>query len=214
MDINEFKNKAKESLNGKYKDAVILLLIIFAISLVASAILGIISGVLNLNENIVNILSNITSTIITSFLAFGELNFYLKISRNEEVTYKELFSKTNMFLKYIILYIIIYVLTCIGFLLFIVPGFIVILMFSQVYYIVLENPEIKITDALKQSKEMMDGHKMEYLSLIFSFLGWFILGIFTLGLLYFWLMPYVAVTQANYYNWLKTQQKKEAIAES
>ena len=36
--------------------------------------------------------------------------------------------------------------------------------------------------------------------------GWIILGIFTLGILYLWLTPYMQVTYANFYNSLKEKE--------
>ena len=49
----------------------------------------------------------------------------------------------------------------------------------------------------------MKGHKWEYFVLGLSFLGWMILGVFTLGILYFWLIPYMQVTCANFYESIK-----------
>ena len=40
---------------------------------------------------------------------------------------------------------------------------------------------------------------MEYFLLILSFIGWSILGAFTFGILYIWLIPYMNATMANYY---------------
>ena len=51
----------------------------------------------------------------------------------------------------------------------------------------------------------MNGHKMDYFILNLSFFGWAILGIFTFGLLYLWLIPYMQVTFANFYNEIKEQ---------
>ena len=36
-----------------------------------------------------------------------------------------------------------------------------------------------------------------------SFLGWMLLGILTFGILYLWLIPYMQVATANFYNALK-----------
>ena len=55
-------------------------------------------------------------------------------------------------------------------------------------------------DCLKKSNELMKGHKWEYFVLNLSFIGWALLVPFTLGLLSFWLAPYMAVTECNFYN--------------
>jgi len=58
-------------------------------------------------------------------------------------------------------------------------------------------------EVITKSKEMMNGHKMDYFVLVLSFFGWAILGILTLGILYLWLTLYMNVTFANFYNSLK-----------
>ena len=55
-------------------------------------------------------------------------------------------------------------------------------------------------DTIKKSKELMKGHKWEFFLLNLSFIGWIILGVFTLGILYLWLIPYMSVTMCNFYN--------------
>ena len=56
----------------------------------------------------------------------------------------------------------------------------------------------------------MKGYKMDYFVLILSFLGWALLMLFTLGIGYFWLIPYMQVTMCNFYNNLKEEYKEKA----
>ena len=79
--------------------------------------------------------------------------------------------------------------------------------YQLVFYILLDNPDMGIVDAFRLSSKMMKGHIIDYLALQLSFLGWMILGILTLGILYLWLIPYIAVTDCNFYNQLKKIQK-------
>ena len=51
----------------------------------------------------------------------------------------------------------------------------------------------------------MKGHRLDYIILGLSFLGWYILCYFTLGILLIWLLPYMMVTLANFYNEIKEQ---------
>ena len=71
------------------------------------------------------------------------------------------------------------------------------------YYILLDNENMTALEAIRKSKEMMNGHKMDFFMLNLSFLGWIILGIFTFGILYLWLAPYMSTAQANFYNAIK-----------
>ena len=199
MNRAEIKAKAKESLKGKYGDAIAIMAIPFGISLA----LGFVIGFMGLDEASIEIISNIISIIISSLFGFGTISYYLKISRNEPVTYKELFNKTNMFWPYIAISLLVGLFTMLWSFLFIIPGIIATLSYTLVYYIKLDNPELSAIDVIRKSKQMMQGHKWELFVLELSFIGWAILGVFTLGILYLWLTPYMSVTYANFYNTLK-----------
>lgn len=80
---------------------------------------------------------------------------------------------------------------------------------SQVYFILNETPEKGIFEILKQSYIMMDGHKLELFILIFSFVGWFIFGALTLGLLYIWIIPYIMVSMVNFYSSIAPKKRKK-----
>ena len=199
MNRIELKNRAKESLKGKYGEAIKLLLITFAISFAT----GFVIGFLNLDEDIAELISSIVSLAVAGLLGFGTVSFFLKISRNETVTYKELFSKTNMCFSYLAISLLVGLFTALWSLLLVIPGIIAAINYSLVYFVKLDNPELGALEVLRKSKEMMNGHKWDFFVLILSFLGWAILGIFTLGILYLWLVPYMQVTYANFYNSLK-----------
>lgn len=208
------KSNAKDSLKNHLGEAIAIFLISSAITGVASFAIGFIFAMVSTDTDSVGLLSDsvngIVSIIINGFIALGLTSFYLKLSRNQEVEINELFSKTNMFGLYIVTTILIGLFTTLGFLL-IIPGFIFSIALSQTYYILLDNPEIDPMKAIKKSWEMMNGHKMEYLILQASFLGWIILGIFTCGILYLWLTPYMAVTNANFYNYVKNDYEQKNL---
>lgn len=217
MNHAELKQKAKESLKEKYSESLKILLLTIAIQFIVNVILEALSGLLNLNVNANMLLIDAVNLIINGFISFGSHSFYLKISRNEKVNVNELFSKKDLFITYITLALLVGMITGILSILLIIPGIIAACSLSQVYYIVLDNPEIGTIDAMNESHNMMKGHKTEYFLLMISFLGWLILGIFTLGILYFWLIPYINVTKANFYNSIKNQNnttsKEKVIAE-
>ena len=82
----------------------------------------------------------------------------------------------------------------------IVPGIIAGIKYSMAYYIVNDNPEIGGLEAIRRSKEMMEGHKMRFFEFWLSFLGWFILGIATFGLGMIYAVPYYRAAKANFYS--------------
>ena len=87
--------------------------------------------------------------------------------------------------------------------LFIIPGIIAAFRYSMTFYILADNPEMSGMDALKKSKELMKGHKMEFFLLQLSFIGWGLLVPLTLGILSIWLIPYMETTNALYYEKIK-----------
>lgn len=198
----ELKQKAKESLKGKYGDAIAVTLLLFIISGVIGGISGFIMGVFNINEQVSRTITEIISIVLSGLLTFGYYSYFLKISRNENADIQELWSKTNMFLPYIIASILIGLFTTLWTFLFIIPGIIAAFSYSMTYYIMLDNPEISALDAIRKSKELMKGHRFDYFILNLSFIGWILLGILTCGILYVWLIPYMNVTNLNFYNQL------------
>ena len=201
----ELKSNAKTSLEGKYGNAILTLLMLFGISFICGIVLAVVYNIFEIASDSAfrKILSNVADLVISGLFTFGFLSYFVKVSRNEEVDYTELFSKTKLFIPYVLSTLLIGIFTFLGFLLFIIPGIIIAISLSQVYYIILDNPEIDIMSALRKSRSMMKGHKAEYFVLQLSFLGWCILGILTCGILFLWLVPYMSVTFANFYNNLK-----------
>ncbi len=88
-------------------------------------------------------------------------------------------------------------------LLLIIPGIIAAYRYSQAIFIMVEDPDKGMMQCIRESKEMMAGHKMEYFILEISFFFWMLLGSVTCGLAYIYVYPYMTVTFANYYNRLK-----------
>lgn len=203
MVIKDLKEQARNSLEGKYKEAIITYFLYLGISIGIGLLVSIVSLVAGFSDQVEGILSSCGSLAVTGLFSFGMISFYLKLSRNEEVTRNELFSKTNMFVPYIFITCLVCVFTTLWTLLLIIPGIIAAFSYSQVYLVALDNPEMDAMEVIKESKRIMKGHKWEYFVLNLSFIGWIILGIFTLGILYFWLMPYMSVTQCNFYNSIK-----------
>lgn len=202
MNRSELKSKAKESLKGKYGESTKLFLLYILVCFGISIIISFISEIIEINVLLALILS-IISMFVVYGLYPGFYSFFLKISRNEEVSSNELFKHKNLFLVTIGATLLVGIFSFLGSLLFIIPGIIVTLNYSMIYFVIIDNPEISVTDALRKSKEIMTGYKMDFLILLLSFFGWYILSYFTFGILLIWIAPYIMVTTANFYNEIK-----------
>lgn len=194
MNRVELKENAKRQLKGKYKDAIIIMVLYLAITFAATFVGGLLGP-----------LTVIVNVVVSGLIFFGYTNYFLKVSRGENPTFKELFARTDLLVPYILISLLVGVFTFLWSLLFVIPGIIATYSYSMVYYIALDNPELSAMEVIKKSKQMMNGHKFDYFILSLSFIGWGLLVPFTFGLLSLWLIPYMQVTFANFYNQLKEQ---------
>ncbi len=88
-------------------------------------------------------------------------------------------------------------------LLFIIPGIIKSYEYMMVEYILAENPHIGYKDALRLSRDMMYGHKLNAFILSLSFIGWNFLGMLAFGIGVLFVNPYVETTFIQLYFRLK-----------
>jgi uncharacterized membrane protein len=95
-------------------------------------------------------------------------------------------------------------------LLLIVPGIIAAISYSMTFYIMADNKEMSAQDAIRKSKVLMTGNKYRYFCLGCRFIGWFILGIVTLGIGFLWIMPYFMVSNARFYESLIQPENTQA----
>ena len=84
---------------------------------------------------------------------------------------------------------------------------VLMLCLSQSYFILYDNEDMPLGDIFRTSMDMMEGHKLDYLMLYLSFIGWIFLGLFTMGILYLWLAPYIGVSIAQFYDKIKKDVK-------
>ncbi len=92
-------------------------------------------------------------------------------------------------------------------LLFVIPGIIKSYEYYMVPYILSENPYMEHEEALRKSKEMMNGYKMEVFIFELSFILWNLLAAMTFGLLaLFYVTPYTLASRAEIYHELKPKE--------
>lgn len=90
-------------------------------------------------------------------------------------------------------------------LLLFIPGLVKSFAYMLTPFILVDNPELSANEAINLSQKMMKGHKFDLFFLELSFLGWILLGILTLGIGYFWLMPYIYASVAAFYQDVKAE---------
>lgn len=142
---------------------------------------------------------------LISVLSFGHTIYCLRVARNQDVSFRTIFSGFTRCIKVIGLYLFIMLFTWLWALLFVIPGIIASYRYRMAPYILIDNPDLSIRECVNISKQMMMGRKGELFLLDLSFIGWGLLcAIPLLGwILTLWVIPYEGVTIANYYEALK-----------
>jgi len=131
--------------------------------------------------------------------------YFLKLIRDEGPIIEDMFGGFKLFIKSFVLNLLTTIFIVLWTLLLIIPGIIATYRYSMAYYIMTDNPQLSSFDALNESKRMMIGFKFKLFTLWCSFLGWFLLGIITIGIAFLWVSPYYAAAKANFYQDLKAK---------
>lgn len=185
----ELKMRAKNDISGNMGMLIVCLVIV-----------GVLTGVCS----VIPYVGAIGSICITGPLTLGSAYIYLNLTRGFEPDVNILFSGFQRFTDTLVLSLLISIFTFLWSLLFLVPGIIKAISYSQAYYILAEHPEMTAKEALDESIDMMDGHKMDYFVLWLSFIPWMLLVTVTCGLAILYVSPYMTATFANFYLAIKS----------
>lgn len=184
QDYVAMMRQAKARLAGHWTDAVVATLIYVAILGAAS-------------------FTYVGSLIIVGPMTLGYVIYLMSLADTSGSDYNLLFVGFHRFAETLVAGLLVTLAASIGFALLIVPGIIVSLGFSMTFFIMADDKDISGIDAMKQSWEMMQGHKWELFCLMIRFIGWYLLCLLTFGIGSLWLQPYVTVTQLNFYRQLR-----------
>jgi uncharacterized membrane protein len=204
----ELMNQAKDALSGKWGLAI-------GTSLVYILIIAVLQGAFTFLPTLGGTaffpaFGGIFTLIIGGPLAIGFAMFILSISRNQSADIAQLFFGFQNFGTALAAYLLMVLFICLWSLLLIIPGIIMALAYSQTFFILADDNSIGAMDALRKSQKMMNGYKWKYFCLGLRFIGWALLCILTLGIGFLWLMPYIQVSFAKFYDDIKGANSQEA----
>jgi len=154
-------------------------------------------------------IAGILQICYTLFFAYpfliGSKNFFIKNRKEEKTSVRECFSlfKSKDYLNCVkimffkSLYLFFWAFTIVGY-------FIKIYEYRMIPYILAENPELTKKEVFAQTKQMMKGNKFDTFVYDLSFIGWYLLGALTFGLLdIFYINPYKACSDVELYSKIK-----------
>ena len=200
MGINQtYKNRALDSLEGKWGSAAIATLIIAIITGGISTVITLPMG----SDTVAGLSTNGIWSLLCLPLEWGFTVYFLSLIRQEDIRYERLFEGYKDFIRTFLMEFLYCLAVAVGTCLFIVPGIILGIGLCMAPYILKDDPQISAMDALMKSWQMTRGHKMKLFWLGLSFIGWIILSLMTLGIGFFLLAPYMEATFAHYYEDIK-----------
>lgn len=128
-------------------------------------------------------LSAVYIILVTGAFELGIVLFFLASFRRQQVGVADVFLGFEKFGKALGLMLFQSLFVVLWSLLFIIPGIIASIRYSQAFFILADDPDKSIRQCMNESKMMMKGNKAKYFCLGLSFIGWCILAALPAGVI-------------------------------
>ena len=144
-------------------------------------------------------------SFMINFLGIGFAGYCLKVSRGQEAKISDLMCGFEFFGRAFVILLLRTIFVAMWSMLFIVPGIIVAIKYSQSYYLMFDNPGMSGYGCMRASGNLMQGFKSFYFIMVLSFILWHFLDSMVTMLIFIplvsvYLLPYMGVTYAHFYN--------------
>lgn len=139
--------------------------------------------------------------VFVAIIEVGYKRTCLMAARGEKIEFRDMFETFGYWVKIICLRIVSGVLVGLATLCFVIPGIILGFAYSQAEFILIDNPDIGVIEALRRSRQLMQGHKIEFFVFRLSYFLWTLLGSLLI-VAYMYVLPYMTVGEALYYEHL------------
>ena len=202
--LSSFRQSAREKLRGHYTGPVLATLIFMLVSGISSALSG-------ENASLASALvSLLISLLVVPVMEVGIEKAMLGLVRGDTDDYlARVFSAFKEYGRNLGVGLLKTVYIFLWTLLLIIPGIVKSYAYALSYFISKDHPELDADECIDLSKEMMKGHKMDLFLLDLSYIGWYLLGILTLGILWLWIIPRQYAAHAEFYEFLKSQREPQ-----
>ena len=160
------------------------------------------SGITTKINTLAGNIFSIIETIVTLMISFVSTHYMLNFVRGNKIDISESINFLfNNILNIFIVSLLHTLIIELGYLLLVIPGIIASIGLIFVPEILVDNPNLKNIEVLKKSWNMMMNHKMNYFVFMLSFLGWLLLCVFLIPMVY--VIPYLEVARILYYENIK-----------
>lgn len=185
MYARDYRRQAWDSLRGRWGIAILASIISGLLVSVASFIPG-------------------GSLLATGLIGVGVAGVFMSIIRNENVEIGHVFDGfQNNFVTNLIAGVLYTIYIALWTLLFIIPGLVKTYSYGMTFYLLKDHPEMTASEAITESRRLMNGNKMRLFCLDLSFIGWYLLSCLTFGILLIWVLPYHEAAHAAFYESIK-----------
>ena len=208
----DYKNAALAALKGNWAPVIVATIIYFVITIIVSLMSELydpetsaaaVAGVAILGWLVLSLFASIPLGVGY----YNSLNLLL-VEGDNQITGNMFKIGYGNLLRNVGGMLLVGVFTFLWTLLLIIPGIIKSLAYSMTPFILKDYPELSANQAINLSMKMMEGRKFDLFYLYLSFIGWGILALFTLGIGYLWLMPYMYTSTAAFYQNVKEEYIK------
>ena len=212
----EYRAQAREALRNQWGDAAIASLIILFIAMIIStpSIITSLEGS-DWGGSITTLLSVLVLPLQYAFY----ISLLDRVRSNETnivnytITYARQHAYANM--RFLVAGLLIMILSSLLAVVTLGIGAIILsYAYGMVPYLLHDYPELSPREAMKISREMMRGQKWNLFVLDFTFIGWILLSILTLGLGVLFVQPYMLTARAAFYEDLKAKKLIEETDET
>ena len=208
----DYKTAARARLKGNWSPVVVATIVFILVSLICSSSNLVGSSERGIVPPVGNVLAMsgvcfILGVFVLAPASIGYVNATLLMYQtgNTDLTRNMWTFATDNYLHKMLGYLCMSVKILLWCLLLFIPGIVMSFAYALTPYILHECPELSPWEASTRSREMMKGHKFELFYLYLSFIGWFILSILTCGVGFIWLIPYMQMSVAAFYEDLKSE---------
>jgi len=219
MDRKLLKQNAKQNFKKDWFKSAVVTIIMFGASLVSSILtvpqtVIMASGEQYVTTSTSSFLPMLLSVLVFSVLTVGGYRYFQKTRKNVHTDIGEVAGnfKDGNYKNVVIITFLKNIKIVLWTLLLIIPGIIKTYEYYLVENILAVRPDIDKNEAFRLSKLLMNGYKMDAFVLNLSFIGWYLLSLFTLGILTIvYVNPYMVATNVEFYAYVRAQAIQKGL---
>jgi phage FluMu protein Com len=218
LDAGDVLARTWEIFKEQWGMCLVVCLIVIAIDVAFAFFLGIGAGIIDVMVRdqgfavFMRVMVQVISRLFQIWLYIGQTKYFLKVARGQDAEITDLFSGGPLYPTVLAASILYGLMVFFGLLALIVPGIILVLMFSQYKYLIIDQ-NLGVIDSLSRSKELTDGNKGTLFLLALVAIGLEIAGMLALCVGVIPVIPFLSLMSAVTYLAMTGQPTADQLQE-